>query len=81
MLLQNYRLKQKFNYTYFKLFLLKVFIVVNMFFTVFEIVLKVCEGMSWQDTLIKVLPVRKGVHVCDNVSNSSIDISNNSDKT
>ncbi|KAL0893831.1 hypothetical protein ABMA27_013955 [Loxostege sticticalis] len=48
---------------------------------VFEIVLKVCEGMSWQDTLIKVLPVRKGVHVCDNVSNSSIDISNNSDKT
>ncbi|XP_063821710.1 tRNA methyltransferase 10 homolog A [Ostrinia nubilalis] len=45
---------------------------------VFEIVLKVCEGVSWQDALIKVLPVRKGVHVCDNISNSSLD---DSDKT
>ncbi|XP_028160851.1 tRNA methyltransferase 10 homolog A [Ostrinia furnacalis] len=45
---------------------------------VFEIVLKVCEGVSWQDALIKVLPVRKGVHVCDNISNSSLD---DNDKT
>ncbi|CAH0720775.1 unnamed protein product, partial [Brenthis ino] len=48
---------------------------------VFEIVLRVCEGMSWQEALINVLPVRKGVHVCDSGSNdsSSIDISLNND--
>lgn len=42
---------------------------------VFEIVLRVCEGMPWQDALLKVLPTRKGAHICDNVSssNSSID--------
>ncbi|XP_053626085.1 tRNA methyltransferase 10 homolog A isoform X3 [Plodia interpunctella] len=44
---------------------------------VFEIVLRVCEGMSWQETLIQVLPERKGVHVCDNVSTSSSEISEN----
>ncbi|CAH0701852.1 unnamed protein product [Spodoptera exigua] len=42
---------------------------------VFEIVLRVCEGVPWQDALLKVLPLRKGAHVCDSVSNSSLDIS------
>ncbi|XP_026494879.1 tRNA methyltransferase 10 homolog A [Vanessa tameamea] len=50
---------------------------------VFEIVLRVCEGMSWQDALIKVLPVRKGAHVCDSTNSysSSIDVSFDSDGT
>ncbi|CAK1581975.1 unnamed protein product [Parnassius mnemosyne] len=47
---------------------------------VFEIVLRVCEGVPWQDALLKVLPLRKGAHVsqslCD--STSSEDISNQS---
>ncbi|KAL4703013.1 hypothetical protein ACJJTC_009999 [Scirpophaga incertulas] len=43
---------------------------------VFEIILKVCEGMSWQDTLMKVLPIRKGAHICDN---NSVDVSYQSD--
>ncbi|XP_049867364.1 tRNA methyltransferase 10 homolog A [Pectinophora gossypiella] len=44
---------------------------------VFEIVLKVCEGVSWQNALIKVLPLRKGAHVCDGVTDSisSVDVS------
>ncbi|KAJ2952794.1 hypothetical protein O0L34_g7153 [Tuta absoluta] len=47
---------------------------------VFEIVLRVCEGMSWQDTLMQVLPTRKGAHV-NSISNSpsSVDVSCNSD--
>lgn len=49
--------------------------------TVFEIVLRVCEGMSWQDTLIQVLPERKGAHVCDGVSNSSLDLAYASDNS
>ncbi|XP_026329365.1 tRNA methyltransferase 10 homolog A [Hyposmocoma kahamanoa] len=46
---------------------------------VFEIVLRVCEGLSWQETLMKVLPTRKGAHVCDTVSTTSLDVSCNSD--
>ncbi|XP_021181237.3 tRNA methyltransferase 10 homolog A [Helicoverpa armigera] len=48
---------------------------------VFEIVLRVCEGVPWQEALLKVLPLRKGAYVCDNVSNSSSsqDISCNSE--
>ncbi|XP_059054373.1 tRNA methyltransferase 10 homolog A [Achroia grisella] len=37
---------------------------------VFEIILKVCEGISWQETLMTVLPERKGAHVCDKNRNS-----------
>ncbi|XP_063359516.1 tRNA methyltransferase 10 homolog A [Cydia amplana] len=38
---------------------------------VFEIVVKISEGTPWQDTLLKVLPLRKGAHICDNsVSNT-----------
>lgn len=33
--------------------------------SVFEIVVKVCEGVPWQETLLQVLPLRKGAHVCD----------------
>ncbi|KAJ0180479.1 hypothetical protein K1T71_003883 [Dendrolimus kikuchii] len=48
---------------------------------VFEILLRVYEGMPWQDALMKVLPMRKGAHVCDSVSNcnSDLDISYKSD--
>ncbi|RVE43440.1 hypothetical protein evm_011891 [Chilo suppressalis] len=46
---------------------------------VFEIVLRVSEGLAWQETLMKVLPVRKGAHICSTVSDSSIDISYHSD--
>ncbi|XP_068629626.1 tRNA methyltransferase 10 homolog A [Battus philenor] len=48
---------------------------------VFEIVLRVCEGMPWQDAILNVLPSRKGAHlVCDSLSNStsSEDISQHS---
>ncbi|CAH2074066.1 unnamed protein product, partial [Iphiclides podalirius] len=38
---------------------------------VFEIVLKVCEGMSWQEAILKVLPMRKGAHLCNSLKNSS----------
>ncbi|XP_041977632.1 tRNA methyltransferase 10 homolog A [Aricia agestis] len=44
---------------------------------VFEIVLRVAEGMPWQEALLKVLPLRKGAHVYD--SNSDLDISSHSD--
>ncbi|XP_045445952.1 tRNA methyltransferase 10 homolog A [Melitaea cinxia] len=46
---------------------------------VFEIVLRVCEGVSWQDALIKVLPVRKGAHVCDAANNISSILDNSID--
>ncbi|CAG9585527.1 unnamed protein product [Danaus chrysippus] len=36
---------------------------------VFEIVLRVCEGVPWKDALLQVLPTRKGAHVCDTTSN------------
>ncbi|GBP10888.1 tRNA methyltransferase 10 homolog A [Eumeta japonica] len=39
---------------------------------VFEIVLRICEGMSWPDTLMKVLPIRKGAQVCSSEDNSLI---------
>lgn len=44
----------------------------------FEIVLRVCEGMPWQEAILKVLPQRKGAHLCNSLSNysSSEDISN-----
>lgn len=35
---------------------------------VFEIVLKVCEGMQWQDALLKVLPLRKGALANDSAT-------------
>ncbi|XP_038215850.1 tRNA methyltransferase 10 homolog A [Zerene cesonia] len=38
---------------------------------VFEIVLHISEGMQWQETLLKVLPLRKGVHLCDSLNNST----------
>lgn len=38
---------------------------------VFEIVLRVCEGMPWQEAILKVLPLRKGAHLCKSLSNSS----------
>ncbi|KAM3963400.1 tRNA methyltransferase 10 homolog A [Aphomia sociella] len=37
---------------------------------VFEIILKVCDGVPWQEALIKVLPERKGAHICDNNGDS-----------
>ncbi|CAD0196754.1 unnamed protein product [Chrysodeixis includens] len=45
---------------------------------VFEIMLRVCEGMPWQNVLLNVLPMRKGAYICDNrrSSNSSKDNSN-----
>ncbi|KAG7307230.1 hypothetical protein JYU34_007387 [Plutella xylostella] len=50
---------------------------------VFEIVLKISEGMSWQDTLLKVLPERKGALVCDtpvdSTSTTNLTLSNDSD--
>lgn len=38
-----------------------------------------CEGVSWQDTLIKVLPVRKGAHLCDAANNISSILDNSID--
>ncbi|XP_034840244.1 tRNA methyltransferase 10 homolog A [Maniola hyperantus] len=46
---------------------------------VFEIVLRVCEGMSWQDALIKVLPLRKGAHICHSTSNNSSNVDSSCD--
>ncbi|XP_030024287.2 tRNA methyltransferase 10 homolog A [Manduca sexta] len=48
---------------------------------VFEIVLKVCEGEPWQEALMRVLPLRKGAHVCDKTStlDSSSEIADKSD--
>ncbi|XP_028041895.1 tRNA methyltransferase 10 homolog A [Bombyx mandarina] len=40
---------------------------------VFEIMLKISEGLTWQETLIRVLPVRKGAHIC-NASNSNLSL-------
>lgn len=52
----------------------------NFPITVFEIVLRVCEGVPWRDALLQVLPTRKGAHVCDTTSNvSSNDVSYESD--
>ncbi|XP_013186516.2 tRNA methyltransferase 10 homolog A isoform X1 [Amyelois transitella] len=44
---------------------------------VFEIILRVCEGMCWQETLINVLPERKGAHACDDEDNSGSDTAQN----
>ncbi|CAK1552089.1 unnamed protein product [Leptosia nina] len=38
---------------------------------VFEIVLRICEGMQWEEALLKVLPLRKGAHLCQSLSNST----------
>ncbi|XP_014358405.2 tRNA methyltransferase 10 homolog A isoform X2 [Papilio machaon] len=47
---------------------------------VFEIVLRVCEGVPWQDAILDVLPHRKGVYICNssNESNTTEDCSNQS---
>lgn len=61
---------------------MKYSLLINLcyFFTVFEIVVRIIEGMPWQDVLMKVLPMRKGVQACDNVSNPNyFDESDDSD--
>ncbi|CAH4032081.1 unnamed protein product [Pieris brassicae] len=40
---------------------------------VFEIILRVSEGTQWDDALLKVLPLRKGAHLCHSSSASSLE--------
>lgn len=50
-------------------------------FAVFEIVVKIIDGMPWQEVLMQVLPMRKGVQACKTVSepNSNSDESDSDD--
>lgn len=41
------------------------------FFSVFEILLRITEGMSWTEALMKVVPMRKGAIVSTDKTNSS----------
>ncbi|XP_013146332.1 PREDICTED: tRNA methyltransferase 10 homolog A [Papilio polytes] len=45
---------------------------------VFEIVLRVCEGVPWQESILEVLPHRKGAYICNSSyeSNTTEDYSN-----
>ncbi|XP_013182102.1 PREDICTED: tRNA methyltransferase 10 homolog A [Papilio xuthus] len=38
---------------------------------VFEIVVKVCEGVPWQDAILDVLPHRKGAYICNSSNDSN----------
>lgn len=62
--------QQQFNESYF---FFNYIICIKNLFSVFEIMLKISEGLTWQETLIRVLPVRKGAHIC-NASNSNLSL-------
>lgn len=46
----------------------------NIVISVFEIVLQICEGIPWKETLMNVLPLRKGAYACgDSIGSNGSD--------